>query len=110
MKRLALFTALSCLAFAASAQTVLDAPAQPAEPQVAVVEAAAPDATEQAAVRELDDRNCLKQTGTRIAPRADRNGRKCANVVGRVYTRDDLDRTGAVDLADALRRLDPAIR
>ena len=56
MKRLALFTALSCLAFAASAQTVVDAPAQPAEPQVAVVEAAAPDAAEQAAVRELDDR------------------------------------------------------
>ena len=110
MKRLALFAALSCLAFAASAQTAVDAPAQPAEPQVAAADAAAPDATEQSATRELNDRNCLKNTGTRITPRADRNGRKCANVVGRAYSRDDLDRTGAVDLADALRRLDPAIR
>jgi hypothetical protein len=34
---------------------------------------------------------------------------KCAEF-GRAYDRDDIDRTGAVDLADALRRLDPSIR
>lgn len=110
MKRLALLVTLSCLAFAASAQTPVDAPAPPVEPQVAVADAVAPEATEQAATRDLNDRNCLKHTGTRISPRADRNGRKCANVVGRAYNRDDLNRTGAVDLADALRRLDPAVR
>ena len=110
MKRLALSTLLAALAFTASAQAQVDAPAPAVEPQVTVADAAAADATQQATPRELNDRNCLKHTGTRITPRPDRNGRKCANVVGRVYNRDDLDRTGAVDLADALRRLDPAIR
>lgn len=62
---------------------------------------------------------CLRSTGSRIAPRrADRNtGRgssdkrpACVAANGRVYTREDLDRTGAIDVADALRRLDPSIR
>ncbi|MGY1425473.1 hypothetical protein [Lysobacter sp. A289] len=34
----------------------------------------------------------------------------CVNANGRVYSRSDLSRTGEVDLADALRKLDPAIR
>lgn len=59
--------------------------------------------------RSLNDRNCLTATGSRLI-RADRQGRKCAPVGGRAYDREDLDSTGAVDLADALRRLDPAIR
>jgi hypothetical protein len=47
--------------------------------------------------------NCLT-TGTRI-PLKDG---ECANVAGRAYTQDDLQRTGAIDPAEALRRLDPA--
>ena len=109
MKRLALVVVLSSLVFAASAQSPVDAPVPPVEQQAAVPDADAPETTGQPATRELDDRNCLKHTGTRISPRADRNGRKCANAVGRAYNRDDLDRTGAVDLAEALRRLDPAV-
>jgi hypothetical protein len=38
-----------------------------------------------------------------------RGDRKCATAAGRAYSRADLDRTGSIDLADALRRLDPAI-
>ena len=112
MKRLLLFAVLSCLALVANAQGQVDAPVPPVEQQAVVTdaEAVAPEATEQAAARELNDRHCLKHTGTRISPRADRNGRKCANAVGRAYNRDDLDRTGAVDLAEALRLLDPAVR
>jgi hypothetical protein len=64
---------------------------------------------------------CLRSTGSRIAPRArpaDRDaiaGSKdkrpaCVAANGRVYTREDLDTTGAIDIADALRRLDPSIR
>ncbi|RZA37263.1 MAG: hypothetical protein EOP92_01305 [Lysobacteraceae bacterium] len=58
----------------------------------------------------LADRNCLKHTGSRIKPRADKQGRKCISANGRSYSKEDLDRTGEADLAEALRRLDPAIR
>jgi hypothetical protein len=61
--------------------------------------------------RERDDavdRHCLKETGTRIRPRA--GARHCAAVSGRVYTRRDLDRTGQPDVLSALRMLDPAVR
>jgi hypothetical protein len=45
---------------------------------------------------------CVRETGSRIKPSKD----QCLQS-GRTYTRDDLDRTGATDAADALRRLDP---
>lgn len=61
---------------------------------------------------------CLRSTGSRIPPRvrADDAGDAkasrpaCVPANGRVYTREDLRSTGEVDIADALRRLDPAIR
>jgi hypothetical protein len=46
--------------------------------------------------------NCL-QTGTRIRLKAD----QCSAVPGRVYSQDDLQRTGQTDVSQALRRLDP---
>lgn len=110
MKRLALFSVCMTLALAAHAQQT-DAPAMPSD-AAATLETA--DDQQQAADKQqardhMADRNCLKATGSRIIS-ADRHGRKCASAAGRAYNRDDLDRTGAVDLADALRRLDPAIR
>jgi len=113
MKRIALFTALLGLAFAAAAQTAAPAPAEPAaEPAVVTPAASAEqaDALENVATRNLaEDRNCLRETGSRVI-RADSKGRKCVNAPGRSYTREDINSTGAVDLADALRRLDPSIR
>ena len=113
MKRIALFTALLGLAFAAAAQTAAPAPAEPAaEPAVVTPAASAEqaDALENLATRNLaEDRNCLRETGSRVI-RADSKGRKCVNAPGRSYTREDINSTGAVDLADALRRLDPSIR
>lgn len=73
-------------------------------------------------------RDCMRYTGSRISARRanreahaqadveaeekvgqlDRDGCVAAN--GRVYSREDLRRTGEVDIADALRKLDPAIR
>lgn len=47
--------------------------------------------------------NCLT-TGTRIPLK---NG-ECANVAGRVFTQEDLQRTGAANPAQALRMLDPS--
>lgn len=118
MKRLVFSPLLLGLAFAAVAQT--PAPAQaPAEP-VALHAAAAPvnDAAttaqparkdEVARKDDVADRNCLKETGSRLATRPDSRGRKCVNATGRSYTKEDMDRTGAIDLSDALRRLDPAV-
>lgn len=62
---------------------------------------------------------CLRTTGTRIPSKAravdtDRDGKPdrvdCVAANGRVYTQYDLQTTGAIDIADALRRLDPSIR
>ncbi|WP_132999221.1 hypothetical protein [Luteimonas arsenica] len=64
--------------------------------------------------RKADDRFCIEQTGSRIT--AARNARsrsdqkECVAAGGRVYTREDIEKTGSVDLRDALRRLDPSIR
>lgn len=61
-----------------------------------------------------EDRYCLRYTGTRIdLRRHDRTSgfeQGCVASGGRVYTREDLERTGEVDIANALRKLDPAIR
>ena len=106
MKHLALTAALLGLAFAASAQT---APAEPATPQAADVAPAQASANQDKVDAKKDeDRNCLKHTGSRLI-RADSKGRKCADATGRSYSKEDIDRTGATDLRDALRRLDPAV-
>ncbi len=63
-----------------------------------------------------DDPNCLRETGSRItavenqrAARAGKPADKCASATGRSYSRDDIDRTGAIDVRDALRKLDTSI-
>jgi hypothetical protein len=61
-------------------------------------------------------RTCLRSTGSRITAsqnlRAERNGQpqRCAPSPGRTYTKEDLDRSGYIDIADALRSLDTSIR
>ena len=67
----------------------------------------------------LDDYRCLRHTGSLIT--ASRNQRErsrpskidgkpsCAPVAGRAWSRKDLERTGANNLLDALRMLDPAV-
>jgi hypothetical protein len=44
-------------------------------------------------------------TGTRIQLKPD----QCANVPGRSFSKDELDRTGAPTTAEALRMLDPSL-
>lgn len=56
--------------------------------------------------KKLDDRNCLRSTGSMIRPRKG----DCTAAIGRVWSREDLERTGRIDVVDALRALDPAIR
>lgn len=91
--------------------TVLLATAAPAMAQEPAPAGAQPAASAAEAAREADrkvDRHCLKETGTHI--RARRGERRCSAFAGRVWTREDLDRTGHVNIADALRALDVSIR
>lgn len=99
MKRLLLTALLAGVVPAAFAQ------AAPAEP------AAAPATQVADAAKEpLSERYCLRETGSRIVAHRDAKGQKRCNALpGRAYTREDLDRTGQVNIADALRMLDPAV-
>ena len=49
-----------------------------------------------------DKRRCIRDTGTRLRKR-DAHG--CTGAPGESYDREAIDRTGAVDTADALRKL-----
>jgi len=103
MKQVLIAAALAAMAFAAAPMPVH---AQD-EPEEA-------DRSRAREARKADERFCIEQTGSRIV--AARNARskseqkECVAAGGRVYTREDIDRTGSVDLKDALRRLDPSIR
>lgn len=101
-----------------------------AAPAIAFAQAAEPapvqgDAPRNVAAEEtLAERDarvdCIRYTGTRIVRKRpeqktgvdkvdelDRDD--CVAVGGRVYSQEDLRRTGKTDVADALRMLDPAI-
>ena len=95
----------------ANAQTAAD-PA-PAVPPAAPIPEETPKATSEAPAADNDDKRlsdttCLRETGSRITKRAGKP--RCTAQPGRAYTKDDLDRTGHMNLSDALRTLDPSIR
>jgi hypothetical protein len=111
MTRLLLAALLASAAFATSAQSVGTA----TQPTVQ------DDLHSDVATRDVRDHTCLRETGSLISTaqnqRALRRARaqhdatvdvKCAGF-GRAYTQDDIRRTGAVNLSDALRQLDPSI-
>ena len=52
-----------------------------------------------------DNHNCLKQTGSHIPPKKG----KCIPAPGRVYDKQDIDRTGEQKLGPALKKLDPSV-
>ncbi|MGO4703928.1 hypothetical protein [Dyella sp. 2RAB6] len=64
-----------------------------------------PAASTQGSQRAVDDHNCLRQTGSHIPPKKG----KCIPAPGRVYDKQDLDRTGEQKLGPALRKLDPSV-
>lgn len=110
-----LLASLLASAFAVSAQAVTLA----ASVETGAQAQAASDATADPSAKQQVDRNCLRHTGSRIVARAnaprstrerkDKLGQRCVAASGRVYSRDDIERTGEIDIADALRKLDPAI-
>ena len=110
MKRLLLTSLLAGFAFAASAQSV----------GVTVQPTVQDDLHSDVATRDVRDHNCLRETGSLITTaqnqrtlrraRAQKDATvevKCADY-GRAYTQDDIRRTGAVNLSDAIRQLDPS--
>ncbi|MFD0740503.1 hypothetical protein ACFQZQ_14560 [Lysobacter koreensis] len=114
MKNLSIASALTAgllaaLAFPASAQYATQTQADAkAEAQVDTATTTT-ELDAKAQLKQDTHRNCLRYTGTRIP--ASRLGDKgCVAANGRVYSREDINRTGEVDIADALRKLDPAIR
>lgn len=50
---------------------------------------------------------CLQHTGSRLPKEATD---PCIQAPGEVHTREDIERTGAVTVGDALRRLSPSVR
>ena len=91
--------------------------------QVAPDAAVATQANAQPATQDkvADEPYCLRYTGSLIVAHENRkNDRasagattkskpKCNGSAGNSYSREDISRTGAIDLADALRNLDPAV-
>ena len=105
---------LSLAAFTSSAQTLstvaLNTAAQVNVDATDVTdETPLTDAEVQRAAQRDADHNCMRYTGTRILPR-NKPARECIPRHGSVYTREDLDRTGEVDIGQALRKLDTSIR
>jgi hypothetical protein len=53
---------------------------------------------------------CEQVTGSRIKPRDATSCEKSSNQRYRSFTAEELQQTGSIDLAEALRKLDPAFR
>lgn len=117
--KISLISLLGAVAFTAMAQAA-EPQATPAADTAAAAAPADGAQADDARKPPVSDAYCLRHTGSRItsrsAEKADANAatarksRTCNNgAIGRAYTRDDLDRTGEIDLADALRKLDPSI-
>ena len=66
--------------------------------------------TDAANAKRTSNVGCVKDTGTNIRPRDPKTGKALCIGPGRSYSREQIDRTGQTDLADALRRLDPSVR
>lgn len=93
--------------------TALLAGAMPAAlAQTATTERVAAPVTQSVDAKQalLSEGSCLRETGSRVVARDNAKGQKrCNDLPGRAYTREDLNHTGQVTIADALRTLDPAI-
>ena len=103
MKPMLIATILAAAAFAAAP---LHAQSQP-EPEEEARSRAKAEQKE-------EDRFCVQQTGSRVIAarnmRSRSDEKECINGGGTVYTRADIERSGSIDVKDALRRLDPRIR
>ena len=112
MKKLLIATLACGFVFAAHAQSAaVETVGQDKAASAAVVQEETDAKAEGAAAEAtpmVNERTCLRHTGSRLIGKE--RGRPCANAAGRAYTREDIERTGHVDLLSALRTLDPSVR
>ncbi|MDG2516589.1 hypothetical protein [Lysobacter soli] len=100
-------------AFAQTATTDAQAQVQVGSTQAdaaVAADAQVPADTGAANAKRTSNVGCVKDTGTNIRPRDPKTGKALCIGPGRSYSREQIDRTGQTDLADALRRLDPSVR
>jgi hypothetical protein len=50
--------------------------------------------------------SCVRETGSRIA----KPDSPCVNAPGASYTQEDLQRTGEINVGDALKKMDPRLQ
>jgi hypothetical protein len=103
MKRI-LCTLVPALALGWAAVAMAQAPA---EPRPAVQSAAERDLTTDEGKASVAKAGCVRETGSRLRNHARLEQERC--LTGRAFDRDDIDRTGEMDLARAIRKLDPSI-
>lgn len=123
MNRLLLAGLLAGMSFAAAAQSQpASSPSQSNAIGTAVQPVVQDEMQSEIPTRDVRDHSCLRETGSLIATaqnqhtlrdarRTNPNGTvevKCAGYGG-AYTQQDIRRTGATDLSEALRLLDPSI-
>jgi hypothetical protein len=103
MNKLILGAAIFSLSMLANAQsagvTVTTAKDTPATEEVNIT-------ADKAEVSKVKS-NCISTTGSRLKAK-DKRG--CNGEPGRSYDKEDLDRTGALTVGEALERLDPSIQ
>ncbi len=109
--------ALSLFAAAASAQTVTTVRDETGAETTATTQTMQSDPVVAEPAKPQTARTCLTMTGSRVtanrnlrAVREGRAERECANGTGRAYSDQDIERTGQISIADALRTLDTGIR
>lgn len=76
-----------------------------AQAQQVPVAASSVQSPQQKAVVKPGDRNCIRDTGSRIPAKPGH----CLPVGGRSYSQQDLQNTGEIELGPALQKLDPSV-
>ena len=107
MKRI-LCTLVPALALGWASVALAQAPQVPVEPRPAVQSASERDDASQQHEASVAKAGCVRETGSRLRNHARLEQERC--LTGRAFDRDDIDRTGEMDLARAIRKLDPSIR
>lgn len=99
MNRFALALSLGFAALSVQAQSEPAPVPAPAAPEDAVV------VRDDASVRPAPEAGCIRESGTRLRKR---DSKGCTGAPGESYSRDQIDRSGAIDTGDAIRRLSPS--
>ena len=96
----------ACLAVAAPTLAAQDATTPTTTAPATTAPKAKSDHAKQRAVPPIDSRMCVRSTGSHIPPPKG----QCLPVAGQSYSQQDIQRTGANNVGQALQMLDPSVR